>query len=113
MNLGGLRRLVTLEQPTRTADGDGGFTQTWTALSPSPVAAAVEQANANSLDKLLANATVTQATKVVRLRFHPQVTQQTRVSWTDGLGAHVANVTNIIPDAKNVELILVCAELTE
>lgn len=115
MNIGAMNRMVTLETPTIVPDANGlGFTEVWTALVPSPVSAAIEQANAKSLDKLIANATVTQATKLVRIRFHPQVTQKTRLTWTDGLGTHVANATDIVNVlSRDAEMVIVCSELTQ
>lgn len=114
MNVGALKRSVVLETPSAPiADPDGGFTQTWTPLVPSPVAASIEQATARSIEKLVANVAISQASKVVTIRFHPQVTQQTRLTWTDRRGTHTANITDIVDLAGNNEaMVLVCSEVT-
>jgi head-tail adaptor len=114
MDIGSLNRRVTLERPSvPVPDGDGGFTQTWAALSPSPVWASIEQATPKTLERILGGAVLSQASKLVRLRFHPQVTQQTRLTWVDGLGTHIAQATDVVNvKANGTEMVIVCSELT-
>lgn len=91
-------RRVALDAPgSPIPDGDGGYTQTYAPLDPPAVFAQVEQATAYSIERLSAGTILSTATHLVTLPFHPAVTTQTRVQWTDdALRPHTANVTAVI-----------------
>jgi head-tail adaptor len=108
------RHTVTLQQPgTMTPDGDGGYTEGWTNLTPAQMMAAIEPATVRALERLAAGTTTTTASHLVRIPFHPQVTSQTRVLFTDFHGqAHTLNVVAAVNvDQRDRELALVCTEL--
>jgi SPP1 family predicted phage head-tail adaptor len=103
------RHMVTLQNPgADVPDADGGYTQTWTALSPSPVYAEIKPATARDLERVTANAVQSTATHLVSIDYHSGVTTETRV----GFGTRVLQVTSVQnPDERNIELLLVCTEV--
>jgi|SRR6185436_19711162 len=111
MKIGTLRHRVVLENPgTPVADGDGGFTLTWTALFPSPVAAAIVPATARDLERIVAGTVFGTATHLVTIRYHSGVTLQTRVTF----GTRVFSVTGIQNwEERNISLTLVCVEVVQ
>jgi head-tail adaptor len=77
-------------------DGDGGYTDTYSPLDPPQLFAKIEAATAASLERLTAGTVTAQASHVITMPFHPGITMQTRVQWTDVAGRpHAANVTSI------------------
>lgn len=108
---GDLRHKVTIQEKTQTADGMGGFTETWSDLYPTRAAIwpmkAAEVLDASKLEH--------QVNHRIRIR-HPrsfEITADMRVNWYD----HVAksdkyfNIISIInPDKRNVMLELLCVE---
>ena len=119
MNIGSLFHRLTLENPTtQTPDGDGGFKEGWTALSPPRMWAAIVPATAQRLERLMASTVESTATHIVTMRFHPGVTTKTRLTegarQTDGSLAsgsrefRVTGLQNV--DEYSVELRLACAE---
>ncbi len=72
---------VAIQTPGNpSADGDGGYTQTWTAITPSPVWCAFYSAAARDMQRLAGgNATLTAATHIVEMRYHSGVTSKMSV----------------------------------
>lgn len=108
------RHAVTLENPsTPIPDGDGGYTEAPAALTPPTMTASIEPASVRALERLAAGTTITTATHLVRLPYHPQVTTETRVKFTDFHGmAHTLEVASVINvDQRDRELALVCTEV--
>lgn len=101
-------RLVTLENPTRTPDGEGGFSETWTPLTPATMWAEIVPATARKLafEVAVANTVISQGTHIVTMRFHAGITTQTRLR-VDGRTLAVLGVQS---DAKEIETLLFCAE---
>lgn len=112
ITLGELRTRVTLENPTRTSDGQGGYTEEWTALDPPEAWVAIR--GLTGAERLAHGTVVTQATHAITLRYHPGVTTETRLSWTDRANRArtlaVVDVTDL--DERGVELQLTCAEVS-
>jgi head-tail adaptor len=109
------RHRLTLENPgAKVPDGDGGFTQTWAALSPPMVYAEIKPATARDLERVVSNVVQSTASHIVTCDYHSGITSQTRVSWTgprDGR-AHVGVVTGVQdPEERNVELVLAVEEV--
>jgi SPP1 family predicted phage head-tail adaptor len=99
MKVGALRHSIVLENPgTPVSDNDGGFTQTWTALVPSPVPAAITPASARDLERVAAGTVLSTATHLITMRYHPDVTTQTRITFGTRQFS-VVGVTN--PDERN------------
>jgi head-tail adaptor len=99
-------------------DGDGGFTQAWTSLSPPEVWASILPATARDLERVVANTVQASASHVVRMRFHDGVTTKTRLTKgprnPDGklpAGSRELQVTSVQNiEERNVELVLTCTE---
>lgn len=107
------RHLVTLQNPTGppVPDGDGNYTQMYETFSTRY--AAIQAATARDLERVTAGTVLSTATQIVTMDFHPDVTTETRLSWTDPAGrAHAANVTGVNnPQERCIELVLVCVEV--
>lgn len=100
---------VTLENPApSTPDGDGGYTETWAPLMPPTMFARIAPATAADLERTTSGTVLATATHVVRILYHPQVTLQTRVTFK-GRTLNVVGRAN--PDERDVELVLICAEV--
>lgn len=109
MNIGALRHLVTLENPgPAVPDADGGFTQTWTALTPPKVWAEIRPATARELERTVTGTVMATASHIVRMRYHPQVTTQTHLLF-NGRTLNVTGVAN--QEERNIELVLTCVEV--
>lgn len=111
------RHKLTVENPgTPVSDGEGGFTQTWTALSPAYVYAAIKPATARHLERVVSNVVQSTASHVIECDYHSGITQETRVTWTgprDG-ATHLGMVTGIQdPDGRNVDMVLAVEEVVE
>lgn len=109
MDIGALRHRITLENPgTPVPDGDGGYTEAWTALSPATVNASIVPATAKDLERVVAGTVMATATHIVTMRYHNGVTTKTRVTF----GTRVFSVTGVQnEDERNVKLTLVCEEI--
>lgn len=111
VRLGDLRTLVTLDNPTRTADTEGGYTETWAALDPSQAFVAIRRLSGRERNN--ANTVLATATHEVKMRYHSGVTTQTRLSWTDR--AERARALSVIEvddvEERGAELRLTCAEV--
>lgn len=111
--------LLTLDAPTATADGEGGYTQGWTRLTPPTMWAAIVPATARQLQFEVAVASTVAATgtHIVTMRFHAGITTQTRLTKgprnADGSlasGSREFHVLGVQGDAKEIETLLFCAE---
>jgi head-tail adaptor len=114
MNIGERVRRVTFDVPGKPVpDGDGGYTQGYTPLDPPQLFAKVEPATDRDIERLAAGTTLSTATHLITLPFHPQITTQTRVQWTDDANRpHTANVTAVINvDERCHTLVLGAAEV--
>lgn len=112
--------LLTLENPSAPiADGDSGYTQTWTALTPSRMWAEIVPATARRMqfEVAIANTVESQGSHIVTMRFHSGITTKTRLTKgprnTDGslaTGSREFQVVGVQGDAKEIETLLFCAE---
>jgi SPP1 family predicted phage head-tail adaptor len=108
-SIGARNHLVTLQNPgAATPDADGGFTQTWSMLSPPQVYARIQAATQRDLERVTAGTVLSTATHIVTMPYHPQVSTQTRVL-VNGRTFSVTGVTN--PDERNIDLVLTCTEV--
>lgn len=101
---------VTLQNPgPPVQDGEGGYTQTWTDLSPASVSARIETATASGLERLAAGTTIATASHVITMPYHPQVTASTRILFNGRI--FYVNGPPVNPDERNVETIAICREV--
>lgn len=111
---GNRRHLVTLANPTTPQpDGDGSFTDTPAALSPSQVYAAIEPVDLRTLqrrsqEQIGPGTTLSVATHMVTMPYHAQVTTQTQITFGGRL-LRVIGVTN--PEERNRETVCACVEV--
>jgi head-tail adaptor len=109
--LGQYRHRVALAAPGEPVpDPDGGYAETFTPLDPPEWDCSIQQASARTLEALGAGSLVAQATHLVRGRYHPGITTQTRITF----GARALNVLYVANrDERNIETDLVCSELVK
>lgn len=112
MDVGDLIHLVTLENPgPAVPDGDGGYTQTWQTLSPPMMWSSIKQASSRDLERTVSSTVLSTATHIVKMRYHPEVTTQTRLTTPDGAYLNVVSVDDV--ERRHVELILACVEVVQ
>lgn len=112
--LGELRQSGTLSNPGQAStDGDGGYTQTYTPLSPADWRFAIEKATVRSAERHFAATVIAHATHILTGRFHSGITTKTRVVWVDYAGAtHTANVLDVDDtEGLGVETVALVAEV--
>lgn len=109
MDIGRLRHRVALDAPGPIVpDNEGGYTQSRIPLVPSPVWASVESATPHALERTIASTIEAKASHIVRMRYHPQVNTQTRLTF-NGRILNVKGVQN--QNEQNEELVLTCEEV--
>jgi len=109
--IGQYRHLVSLDAPgDPVPDPDGGFTESYAPLDPATWDCAIQQASVRSLESIGAGSVVAQATHLVRGRYHPGITTQTRITF-HGRVLNVLYVAN--RDERNLETDCVCAEVVK
>lgn len=108
-------RLVRLSNPGQTPDGEGGYTEGWIDLEPAEVWAHMNPATPADMERAGAGATLSIATYVFDLLFHPQVTPETRIVFADPYrGDRSFQVTSVRnPDEQFRELVVVAQEIVE
>jgi head-tail adaptor len=114
LNLGRLVIPIVLENPAPpVSDGKGGYTEEFFPLDPPRARASIRWAGGRG-ERTQAGTIESQATPVVRMRYHPGVTVKTRITFVDRSGTtrylSVVDVTD--PDELGVELELTCSEVT-
>lgn len=110
------RQRATFQNPSANVpDGEGGTTQTWANLSPASLFVKIQAATAANLERVAAGTVLSTATHIVNAPFHPDVKLKTRLSWVDRAGrTHAANVVAVVDlDQRNIELVLVVAEIVQ
>jgi SPP1 family predicted phage head-tail adaptor len=115
LNIGSLVHSITLENPSaQTADGDGGYAETWTELDPSPARASIKASAGRTGERRVANTVVAQGTHEVVMRYHPDVSTRTRITFVDKAGnTRTLQVTDVDDvDSRGQMLRLTCVEVT-
>jgi SPP1 family predicted phage head-tail adaptor len=109
LKVGALRHSIVLENPAAAvADGDGGYTQAFTDLTPSPVQASIVPASARDLERVAAGTVLSTATHVVTMRYHSGVTTKTRITF----GTRTFNVVGVMnPEERNLWTVAVAVEV--
>ncbi len=103
------RHLVTLANPsTPVPDGDGSYTQEPVPLNPPYAYAAIVPATVRELERLMAGTVISEATDILSMPYHAQVTTQTIVTF-NGRTLRVTGVMN--PEERNRETICACVEV--
>lgn len=109
MRAGALRHRVTLQPPTKAADGQGGRTVDWTAGQITGVQAAVEPMRGReALEAAKVTSTVPYE---ITLRYSSAVAA-VAPTWRVVFGARTFQVHGVVNrDLRNRELQLVCSEV--
>jgi head-tail adaptor len=110
MAIGAYRHRVTLSAPAPPVpDAGGGYTETpWAPLNPAKWNCAIGQASGRTLESIGAGTVTAQASHVIRGRYHPGITTETRITF----GARLLSVVFVAnPDERNIETIVVAVEL--
>lgn len=111
MQAGKLRHRIVLQSSSGSADSFGQSVLTWAPISGGTVYASVEALTGREfLDSRQIEAQVDYR---VRIRWRNDVTEQTRISWTDPMSvAHLFEIRAVLPDATSRrQLELMCAEV--
>jgi head-tail adaptor len=108
MGLGQNRNIVLVEHPTTTADADGGYTTTYVPSTPHEWHCRFAPATTRDFERFAGGTVTAQATHVLRGRFHPGMTTQSRLRY----GARVLNVVSVIdPESRHVDTECLVAEV--
>lgn len=109
MAIGSYRHVVAVENPgTPVPDGDGGYTTDYVPADPPTIDASIEFAAARDLERVTAGTVLTTATHLIRTRFHPGITTDSRLIF-EGRRFEVQSVQNV--DQRDIALILICSEV--
>jgi SPP1 family predicted phage head-tail adaptor len=109
MSLGQYRHRVTLETPGEPIQNpDGGYTDTWAPLDPPAWNCAIQPVTSRDLESIAGGTILAQATHVVKGRYHPGITTQTRLTFVTRT-LNVVYVAN--RDERQIETDLICAEV--
>lgn len=102
-SIGQDRDLVTVEAPgPAIPDGEGGYTYTWTQLSPPTWYVRLRPATARDAEQLTAGTVLTHVSYIIHGRYHPGVTTACRLIDADG---EIYQVTSVIDlDHRGTEL---------
>lgn len=103
------RHLVTLTNPgAAVPDGDGGFTQTQTALDPADWWVRIEPATVRDLERVTAGTVLSTASHVVTGPYRSDVNTTTQITH-EGRLFSVVGVAD--PEEMHVETIAICVEV--
>ena len=96
----------------RVRNNDGTYDTPREPLTPATAWASVEIASPKAMEQVARETTIGTATHLVTIPYHPQVTLQTQVTWTDRFARdHTANVVGYSnPDQKCIETVMLCVE---
>jgi head-tail adaptor len=102
---GDRRHIVTFEAPgDPVPDGEGGYTYTWTSLTPAGWYVAIRPATAADAEAALAGTQITHVSHVITGDYHPGVTTATRMLFKN----QIYQVTSAIDDdAREITMTLV------
>lgn len=106
--IGQLRQRVDVKNPTRAADGDGGYVDTWVSANPASMAASVEPATASVVERQVGNTIEAAISHIVTMRYHADVTTKTRLT-QGSMTLAVRGVQDV--DFRHEWLILACEEV--
>lgn len=96
-------------------DGDASYTQTYTPLNPEKWRFAMEVASVRASERHFAATVIAHASYIFKGRYHPGITTQTRIVWTDRSGeVHTANVLDVDDtEGAGVETVVLVSEVVQ
>jgi head-tail adaptor len=107
MSINEYRHRVLFQTPgAPVSDGDGGWTNTWADLAPGAWMVSIEPATARDLERVAAGTVLSTASHIVKGRFHPGVTLQTRMIF-GGRTFSITGKANVEERSITMELVAV------
>ena len=106
--IGLLRQRVDVKNPTRAADGQGGYVDTFASASPATVWARIEPATASVIERQVANTIEAPISHLITVRYHSGITTKTQLS-TTAATFMVRGVQDV--EFRNQFLMLACEQL--
>jgi len=106
--IGQRRHLVSVDNPSRVPDGDGGFSETFSSASPATMWARIEPATASNVERLVGNTVEGKITHLVTMLYHSGVGMTTRLTH-EGRYLFVRGMQNV--DEIDRQLVLACEEV--
>ena len=104
-SIGATRHLVTFEDPgAPVPDGEGGYTETWTPLSPATWYVRVRPATTKDAERVTAGTVITHVSHLVHGRYHPGVTTRSRMI-LHGERYQITSVINLEMHGVEMELV--------
>lgn len=103
MKIGKLRHQITIQQNTRSSDGSGGYSYTWSTFAT--IWGSVSPPNARQ--RFFADRLEHNITHVVVIRYMSGITSDMRISH-DGRYLQIHGIRN--PDERGISLELMCEE---
>lgn len=111
MPIGSYRHRVTVEGPgDPVPDGDGGYTEGYGPLDPGTWDCSIAPATTKDLEQVAGGTVISQATHIVKGRYHRGLTTRARLVFK-GRVLNVVHVAN--REERDIESILICAEVVE
>lgn len=103
-----MAKRVAVENPTRTKDSAGGWSDAFAAASPSPVWASVEPATEANVERLAGAKVEANYSHVIEIRYHASITTKSRIV----LGTRNLLVRAVVnPGERGERLVLGCEEV--
>lgn len=102
-----LKHQITIQQPTRTSDGMGGFTQVWNTFAT--VRAAVEPLRGK--EQFEHQQIQSSITHRIRIRYRSGITPKMRIQFEGTRYFHIHSVINI--EERDREMQLMCEEVAD
>jgi SPP1 family predicted phage head-tail adaptor len=109
INVGDLRHSVTIEQPVKTSDGQGGFTRSWSTYFTG--FAHIEPLSAR--ERLFSNQKTAETSHKITMRYRMDKlpTIEMRVNYTVGSTTRIFQISGVInTDERNRYMTLMCKE---
>lgn len=103
INSSKLDRLITLQEPTQTSDGQGGYVTTYPTMAT--VWAEFMRPGMQQLEAI--GTVVSELTQLVRIRYRSDVCR----GWRLGYGSRTYDILDKYEDGRNSAVVLICREL--
>jgi head-tail adaptor len=108
MAIGDYRHHGVFQDPAAPApDGEGGWIEGWTDLTPPDWPIAVVPATVRDIERVAAGTVITSATHVITGRWRPDVSTATRILF-EGRVFHITGIQNV--DERDITMQLIAEE---
>ena len=109
VSTGRRQQYVTLANPgTPVPDGDGGYTQVWSELSPPDWWVEITTASTRRMERIARGAIIEMASHIVTGPYRADINTKTQITW----GTRTLLVGEVFsPDEGNIETVCLCVEV--